>query len=145
MSENNVKLATFEQVLSSQRDLRHKLSDLIEENRWLEGEDERDRYYSLVGWALHGVGDRDEYESNWKGDVGEVFFQTYQRFIQKAGLIDEDYVLKDDRGKPILADPEKVWKNVREDFLDKIGTAQREAFQQSPEKEQRNPPKTKTY
>jgi len=140
-----LKLKTFEKVVRSQKNLRKKLNDLIDDNRWLNGvEGEVQKYYSLLAWATVGVGDG-EYESSWKGDTGEVFFQSYQRFMNKAGQVDEDTTFLDDRGNVIYAEAEQVWRNVKDAFLDKQGEALRRDFVQSPESEKRNPPKTKEY
>lgn len=145
MSNGKIELKTFQKVMEEQKALRKKLKDLIEDNRWLKDREERERYYSLVGWALVGVGTDEEYESEWKDFDFPVFFQSYQRFINKAGQISEEYNLIDDNGEPIYAEPKKVWKNVKDAFMDKVGMAQREAFRQSPEKDKRQGPQTKDY
>lgn len=142
--DDNLKLRTFEKVVDNQRRFRKKLNELIEDERWIRDDGERNTYYEILAWATVGIGD-EEYESNWKGETEEVYFSSYQRFFNKAAQISEDYTLIDDHGNAIFADAEKIWKNVKDAFLDKQGKALRDAFRQSPESEQRNPPKTKTY
>lgn len=140
-----VFLGTFGRILTEQEKFRHMLTELIKENRWLDDEEERDKYYKRLGWALHGMGDDQEYESKWKNGIGTVRFQSYQRFLQKAGQIHEEYTLIDDNGEHVYAEPEKVWKNVKDAFLNQMGSAQKEAFRQSPEKQETRSPSTKSF
>lgn len=153
----SVRLETFQAVINKQRQFRHMLNELIEEERWLKSEvegrnkdgeessygTERDKYYTLLAWSLVGVGTKEEYSSTWKDFKNPIYFKSYGRFLSKAGQISEDYDIMDDNGNKVYASPSKVWKNVKDAFLDQSDMALREAFRQSPEREQRIGPKTK--
>lgn len=132
---------TKEQTKRRQSDLREKIYELIDDNRWIKDREEREEYLDMVNDATLGIGNYEEYETKWLNGEKDVYFHHYQRFLRQVAHVPEgqDFIVDDD-GNKIYIEPKEVWDNVLRDVLTDInGMAIEKATEISPEIEKKQP------